>query len=282
MKVFRKIRYYKFLYSKSKNSLDFLPTHSSNLVLFTVAFNNVDFISLQISLLKENFVDDYFHCIIDNSSDYSKRAEIKNVCKKLKVSYFSVPKNIYINNKSHASAMHWAYFQIVRKYNFDYFGFIDHDIFPFSSFSLKSKMKLEFYGRVVNSYFIGGYCDRITKDAPYWSIWAGFCFFKSSLLEGAYPWQFNFFSKHFSRGFFLDTGGGLWNILYSKIEYPNELATYKKIKLDDCIDIGDQNEGFEIFDESWIHFVSLSNWRAVSEIETKKKVFMELIKVLNT
>lgn len=277
MKVIKKLRYYKFLFSRSIDSFNFLPMSQSNLLLLTVAYNNVEFIRLQISLLKKNFKDDFYHCIVDNSSDPFVRVEIQEICKVLNVSYFGIPYNFYKNNKSHAAAMHWSYFQIINKHKFEYFGFLDHDIFPFCSFSLKHRFNQGIYGRVVNSYFHGGYQEKISDLVPYWSIWAGFCFFKSSFFKSSFPWDFNFFSKHFPGGYFLDTGGGLWNLVYSKLKYPGKLASYYKIFLEENSNSGDQNDGFEIIDDSWIHFVSLSNWRSISDLEKKKQIFETIL-----
>lgn len=277
MKIIRKLRYYKFLYSPSKDTVNFLPVNHSNLLLVTVAYNNVEFIRLQISLLKENFKDDFFHCVVDNSSDSELRIEIQKICRNLSVSYFGVPYNFYKNNKSHAAAMHWAYFQVINKHKFDYFGFLDHDIFPFAGFSLRERIRLGIYGRVVNSYSHGGYQQELTQSAPYWSIWAGFCFFKTSFFKTSYPWNFNFFSQHFPGGYFLDTGGGLWDLVYSKVKYPGKLASYRKIYLKQDSDSGDQNDGFEIFDDAWIHFVSLSNWREIRDLKEKKEKLTEIL-----
>lgn len=277
MKIIRKFKYYKFLYSPSKKTIDLLPNIQSDLILITIAYNNPEFILLQISLLKENFKDNFFHCIIDNSSNPGVREEIYKICKEERVSYYEAPKNHYINNKSHAAAMHWAYFQVIRKYKFDYFGFLDHDIFPISSFSLNRRIKQGIYGRVVNSYFKDGYQEEISNSIPYWSIWAGYCFFKSSFFKLKFPWDFNFFSKHFPDGYFLDTGGGLWDLIYSKLNYPGTLASYRKVKLLGNLSAGDQNDGFEIFDETWIHFVSLSNWREIKDLKGKKEILTRIL-----
>lgn len=166
--------------------------------------------------------------------------------------------------------MHWAYFQLIKKSSFRYFGFLDHDIFPIAEFCLKDKLKQGIFGRVIHAYHLNGYQENRTDQVPYWSLWAGFCFFESNRIKVSFPWTFNFFSKHFPGGYFLDTGGGLWNLLYSKLDYPSNSASFEEVEIDKFFGDGNQHEKFEILDGSWVHFVSLSNWRTISDLESKK------------
>lgn len=277
MSLFRNLKYYHFVFLKSTDFYSF-PVRSNQTLLLTIAFNNVEFVELQINLLKKYSKEDFVHCIVDNSTSVSVRNELKQICKRNQVLYFGVPKTPFSDHKSHGAAMHWAFFNVVKKIKPPVFGYLDHDILPFKSFEISKKLYQGLYGRVVNSYIKGGgYLDYRTEEAPYWSIWAGYCFFEFSLFRGFLPWDFNFLSKHFQKKYYLDTGGGLWDKVYSKKQYPGLLATYRKLKIDEFHGHGDQNGNFEIFDESWIHFVSLSNWRAISDIEKKKEILLETI-----
>lgn len=277
MKYLRNLNYYRYLYTKSTDEI-FFPSSKSHVLLLTVAFNNSEFVDLQISLLKKYFKDDFIHCVIDNSTQLSLRKEIKEVCLQHGVSYFGAPESPFLDQKSHGAAMHWAIDNVVRKFNLPFFGFLDHDIFPFKPFSLVGKFHQGIYGRVVNSYIIGGYLEERTKNAPYWGLWAGYCFFEYSRFKRLFPWNYNFLSKHFSGGYFLDTGGGLWDSIFSKTDYPGSLASYRQLRIDSFEVVGDQNQNFEIFDEAWIHFVSLSNWRATSDLNKKKEIFETILK----
>ncbi|GMQ29570.1 hypothetical protein [Algoriphagus confluentis] len=277
MSLFRNLQYYRFLFEKSTD-LIYFPIKNNHILLLTVAYNNVEFVELQINLLRKYFKEDFIHCVVDNSTSLSVRNELKEICKSNWVLYYGVPKTPFSDHKSHGAAMHWAFVNVVRKIKPPIFGYLDHDIFPFKSFEISGKLFQGVYGRVVNSYIKGGgYMEERTKDVPYWSIWAGYCFFDFSLFKGLFPWHFNFLSKHFQKKYYLDTGGGLWDSVYSKTKYPGILATYRKLKIDELEGQGDQNGNFEIFDESLIHFVSLSNWRAISDIEKKKEILLATI-----
>jgi hypothetical protein len=269
-----------FIYKSSLDKLEF-ETVSDNpdfhLDIYTIVFNNLDFIQFQIQLLKKNITDSFTHIIIDNSSDFFIRSAIRNYCQIEKVHYYGLPNNPYFGNKSHAVAMHWAFKNVVRKRNSKYFGFLDHDIFPTQSYSIVAKMKNKFYGRVVHSYSKDEYNNSLTVDYPYWSLWAGFCFFETSIFYGISQRSLNFFSRHFNNGAFLDTGGGLWDKLYKKLDYPGEMATYRVEQLIDPMENEEQDQNFEILDESWIHFVSLSNWRIIGDLESRKEAFRKIL-----
>lgn len=270
-KLFRKLNYFRFLYTKSVDFDCYFSEQRNRCLVITIAFNNSEFIHYQILLLKKYFRDEFSHCIVDNSSDLKQKSEIKNRCIANRISYCSVPPNPYKNTKSHGAAMHWAYFQLIKKFPFQYFGFLDHDIFPIADFCLKDKLDQGIYGRVIHAYHENGYQEIRTDQIPYWSLWAGFCFFESTRIKAYFPWTFNFFSKHFPGGYFLDTGGGLWNQLYSKLDYPSKSASFEEVEIDKFFGDGNQQEKFEILDGRWVHFVSLSNWRTISDLESKKE-----------
>lgn len=277
MKFLRSLTYYRFLFRKTNDEIIFSSIQNPILVL-TVAFNNVEFVELQIALLKKYFDEQFHHCILDNSTIPSVRERLKSVSSKNEVSYFSLPKSPFSDHKSHGAAMHWGFFHVVRRFRPQYFGYLDHDIFPFKEFKLIEKFHQGIYGRVVNSYIKGGgYLDERTEQVPYWSLWAGFSFFDLNRFKGLFPWEFNFSSQHFPGGYFLDTGGGLWKTIYSKTDYPGILSTFRKLKWNTHDDEGDQNDSFEILDEAWIHFVSLSNWRTIKDLEGKKAKLEEIL-----
>jgi hypothetical protein len=276
-KIIRKLRYWRFICSGALNEIKQVALLSDATLLLTIAFNEVLLIERQIVLLRRNFTDSFVHVVVDNSTDPEVRRSIKRICRTNKVLYAGVPKNPYSNTKSHAAAMHWAYFQLVKDSKFLRFGFLDHDIFPLAPYSLQSKMRQGIYGRVMHSYFSSGYHSSYSPEVPYWSLWAGFCFFDRELFYGRFPWSLNFFSKHFKDGNFLDTGGGLWDCLFSKMEYPGELASYQIRQISEEAGKEIQNQSFEILDDSWIHFVSLSNWRSITDLDSKKELFLKIL-----
>lgn len=281
MKLLRNISYYRYIFSKSKDEY-ILPVPDGHILILTVAFNNVEFVELQISLLKKFLQDEFSHCIVDNSTIPSVRQELKAICIKYKVGYVGLPKGPFSDHKSHGAAMHWAFVQVVRRIKPRLFAFLDHDIFPYRNYQVSGKFHQGVFGRVVNSYIRGGgYLDERTDNAPYWSLWAGFCFFDFARFKRLNPWNVNFSSKHFFGGYFLDTGGGLWDSIYSKTDYPGNLASFRKVKWNSQPGDGDQNDSFEIFDEAWIHFVSLSNWRSIQNLERKKENLLDLLQEMS-
>lgn len=274
----KKFLYWSFLFKKpliEKN----VKVEINPVLIFTIAYNDASLIDKQIFLLNKYSTNSFKHIIIDNSTNLLVRKSIEVICQSYNVGYVSIPKNPYSNNKSHAAAMHWAYFNIIRPSKCEVFGFLDHDIFPIAPYSIMDKMNNGIYGRVMHAYHNHGYHSNRSLEHPYWSLWAGFCFFNRELIKGAYPWSLNFFSKHFANGDFLDTGGGLWGKIYSKIPYPEILAKYKLQNLnDDYQDEEIQNQKIEILDDAWIHFISLSNWRKVKNLDEKKYLLDQLLK----
>jgi len=264
-----KIKYYIFLNKTSKcQSKNVLLNDGSEIDIVTIAFNNPLVIEYQIKILKKYVMDDFTHIIADNSSEIKAQKAIFEICKTLNIHYVKIPKNDLFRNKSHGGAMHWTYKNILRKRNSPYFGFLDHDIFPTNSYSILKKMKNNIYGRVIHSYKKDGYNSFISKEFPYWSLWAGFYFLKSDLLFSQNIYTFNFFPKSFQNGVYLDTGGGLWNVLMSKMIYPGELAIYKSMKFRDSELSNVHTDYIEYFDD-WIHFVNVSNWYKTPKFEEK-------------
>lgn len=273
----KRVKYWSFLLSPSISSSKNLTENPSDLLLLTIAFNESSLIEDQIILLKKFVIDPFDHVVVDNSTDRTARLAIKEICQTHGVGYAGVPlTNPFQKSKSHAAAMHWAYYQLVRKSKARVVGFLDHDIFPLKPYSILDKIRNGIYGRVMYTYSPSGYLEEIIQESPYWVLWAGFCFFEKRLLKGPFPWSFNFFSKHFPGGYFLDTGGGLWNKVYSKMSYPGPLASYDNKRISDPRE-GVYNQIFEFIDSSWIHFVNLSNWNSKQDIKAKKEIFLEIL-----
>ena len=64
-------------------------------------------------------------------------------------------------------------------------------------------------------------------------MWAGFYFLKSDLLYNENIYKFDFNTKWFDGDVYLDTGGGLWGPLMSKLPYPGELVKLSRVKFRD-------------------------------------------------
>ncbi len=91
-------------------------------------------------------------------------------------------------------AMTWVFHRIIKKIEPNWFGFIDHDMYPIRPVNVEGLIP-------VNQSTYG-----LLNDAPrYWNLWAGYCFFKYTHVSGL-PLNFLY---DFSRG--IDTGGRNWS-----------------------------------------------------------------------
>lgn len=233
-----------------------INNNQKSLFLITVAFNDEILIQNQIERIKEYLKDDnYCHIIVDNSSVTAKRKAIATVCDKQNITYIPVPKIISCciskisGGVSHGTAMNWAYYNIIHVMKPDYFGFIDHDLFPVENYHVMNKLcGQDMYGTLRN---------RMKG----WYIWAGFCFYKYAFIKDI---QMNFLPKVF-HGEYFDTGGANYSLLYKDQDLNKLLFTsdttlriqnsntniyqYNQIYHNDCI---------QIIDNNWIHIVHAS------------------------
>ncbi len=255
---------YKGLELFFRETVDRIKNRSFNMVMkkkwnekldiITVAFNNSKVIEQQIALLKNNLNDSFFHTIADNSSNQIVCKEIAGICLKHGINYLRIPQSVikYGPSESHGRAITWVFNNFVKKRSSKYFGFIDHDIFPIKKTSIVPFLdKQLIYGLLQ---------ERNEK----WYLWAGFCFFNA---EKTFK-NIN----NFRPGSGLDTGGGNWNTLYSKINKQNIIFprhTYKKIVRNKLIPLGkNENSGSLVkkdtlveFVGDWLHIFNASNWR---------------------
>jgi hypothetical protein len=233
-----------------------INNNQKSLFLITVAFNDEILIQKQIEAMKEFIKDNnYCHIIVDNSSVKAKRKEIANVCKKQNITYIPVPKIISCRiskisgNISHGTAMNWAYYNIINVIKPEYFGFIDHDLFPVENYHVMNKLcGQDMYGTLRN---------RMKG----WYIWAGFCFYKYAFIKDI---QMNFLPKVF-HGEYFDTGGANHSLLYKYHNYKKlRFSSYTTFRIQNFnADIYKDNNIFhnnciQIIDDSWVHIVHAS------------------------
>jgi hypothetical protein len=273
-KVEFKIVYHKFLKQKSPNQgINNLKRNPiSNIDIVTIAFNNPVAIDYQIRLIKKYVNDDYTHIIADNSTDFKSIQEISSLCDRYNILYVKIP---YIKLKpswSHAAALHWTFINIIKKRNSEYFGFLDHDIFPITSTKITAKFWNGIYGRVIPAYG----ANEVSDKQPYWSLWGGFAFFKSDLFKNINSFKFNFLPKVISPNLILDTGGGLWDLVLSKIPIPPQLVKYEEKKINHHNYRNIQSDAYEQID-GWIHCVNLSNWFGTQGIENKTNYLFDIL-----
>ena len=211
--------------------------------IVAVAFNNASVIRHQILLLKKNLKDAYCYTVADNSTDASRQVELMEVCREHAVAYVRLPRlPLYCTtSKSHGMALNWVYRNYLKPRQADYFGFIDHDIFPVRPHSIVKYL--------AENPVYGYYQDREVGGEKLWYLWPGFSFFSRAAVKDS--------PLNFMPGSGSDTGGANW-ALYSRLEKKNlKFAEHEYSRLpgaaalsrDFCEYIGD-----------WVHTFDASNW----------------------
>ncbi len=234
---------------------------NTKILLTVVAFNNVDIIKLQYNNLKNLLKDNFDYIVINNSNNKKSSEKIFDFCKENKISYVKIPKNPLTGIRasgSHGVALNWCYKNIIKKYKPEYFGFLDHDIFPLKDTSIINNLGKGFYGVI----------KRRPKN--YWYLWPGFSFFEYEKIKN---FSINFFPYHAGDygEIFLDTGGSNYVSIYKYIG--EESITEAKSKLinkntnKEFVKGEDSSQVFEIIDNSWLHLRQIA-WR----VESKNKI----------
>ena len=188
-------------------------------VIFCIAFNKPDCIRTMLECWSKYVVNTKL-VVLDNSNNLNASQSIEQICHPT-YSYLHLPKNPeWHPNRSHAISMNWAFYNIVKKIEPKFFGFLDHDCFPFDKFDLTDLLKNKnFYGERKMS----------EKNTAVWNLWAGFCFYKYEYVKGK---RMNF-THSVELG--LDTGGCNYTKVYKDIDatnHPNCFAKSRKISPD--------------------------------------------------
>lgn len=229
---------------------------------YTIAFNNPEIIHRQISLIKKNIIGDYIYSVVDNSSEINVRNDIISICNKERIEYISLPYNKFQNignqagSLSHGASLNWLYKNIIQERDDEYFGFIDHDIFPI--------IKKDTYELIKGKEFYGLFQSREEK----WYLWAGYCFFKTE------------FAKQHKLDFMpckgLDTGGSNYNILfknYDKDKIDFAVQKYKHLHAK-----GVQKPILLEYIDNWMHIFSGSDWKNNKVYDIRMKELEKYIK----
>jgi hypothetical protein len=212
------------------------PPEAGVLDLVTVAYNSRWAIEEQIRRLRANLRDPFRYTVLNNSSRMSEREAIESLCDDEQVGHVSLPNNPGANpSTSHGLALTWAWRHFLAPRNAQYVGFVDHDVFPMRSTHVISRLGLS---------GVYGY-QQERQGVRY--LWPGFCFFERRVLEGV--------AVDFRPKPGLDTGGGLWPLVFSKLERSSvsePIHRYETLS-------GEGDLKVEYFDE-WLHTINASNW----------------------
>ena len=192
--------------------------------IFVVAFNNSVFTERQIISLKKYIRNNFDLVYIDNSTI---ETDIENVCKRYNVHYEKNEFNFDSSNPSYHHSHSLNYLYIKYKNYFDYFVFLDHDIF------LMDYLDFNNY----KNNFTGVHQERFNQGY----LWPG-CLY----VNGRPDLDFTP-----CPGF--DTGGRLKDII-KNVKYIDELK-YKNQHFNKSY-----YDFYSIIDNKWFHFVNGSNW----------------------
>jgi hypothetical protein len=147
---------------------------------------------------------------------------------------------------------------MIKKCQPQYFGFIDHDLFPAKPYSVLQKINhQDFYGRLVD-----------TIDG--WYLWAGFCFFNYQKIKDLKP---NFLPCKIGTTY-LDTGGGNFTVLYSKFD--KEKIRFAVPAVEKSIREGSNchSDFVQWIDSDWLHAINGSNW---AKVESKDDLLKHIL-----
>lgn len=244
-----------FVSSKKQNvqftTLPQFELNNTNLLIATIAFNNLAILKAQHHYLKTFLDEDYVYMIADNSSDEAASIAIADFCIEQHIPYIKIPKNPFLGNpsKSHGFALNWTFANIIRKYQTRHFGFIDHDILPFRTTTITDKIKQGIFGLT-------------QQREERWYLWPGLSFYTFDSAA-----QLNFMP---CSG--LDTGGSNYDILYKNLNRDTlgpALQYYYDINLEKKVPAFVQhNDAIVETIGDWLHLMRTSNWHKASEAAT--------------
>lgn len=227
--------------------------------LVTVAFNTPALIASQADALHENFSDSFVHVVVDNSTLTGARRDIRALCEDAGAEYVALPPSpARTGSQSHGLALNWATTNVLRRSASAYFGFLDHDIFPFARCSYAALLQEQ------GSY---GHFQRAGGQRFYWP---GLMFFNRQFLSrGTHDFQPRWLGRHYG-----DTGAGNCTSIYPKMD----LDALRTMTINDfhakdpsrayvktSTPLAFQAEAVTVLDDHWLHLVNGSNWAADSD-----------------
>jgi hypothetical protein len=147
------------------------------------------------------FVPHALYVIADNSTNDDAARAIAAVAKRYDVSYVWLPYPRWAEeSRSHGLALNWSWRNLIRPGEPEAFGFLDADLFPTKADDPFATLERQpIYG-------------MMRTAGERWFLWAGFCMFRFKAVKDL---KLDFGQDWFNG---LDTGGGAWRPLYSKLD----------------------------------------------------------------
>ena len=226
-------------------NIDHYCTDPHRTDIATIAYNNPIVIQKQIELVKKYIYPPYNHLVADNSSNSQTANQIKNICATQNVIYIKLPPNhlsLIGASYSHAAAINYTYRKIIAPRAPQYFGFIDHDLFPITPICIPEKLnKTQLYGRIIHRQ-------------KYWYLWSGLCFYDTTAMQSL---SLDFLPVTIN-GTYLDSGGTNWKTIYAHMPPPRDLIERQYRIHDNGTDY--HADYIHLIDNSWLHLINGSNW----------------------
>lgn len=232
--------------------------------LITVAFNKPVFISHQIRLLRKYLRDDFTLFVVSNAQEECDVRDISSICRNHENLVYIRPGVI----GTHWDALNLATEHVRAFGKGDYFGTLDHDVFPIRDCTIIDKIEPNgFYGLPQ------------TRDTR-WYLFPGFTFFKRSMV-GDTNLDFSPVPANNEIGG-LDTGGANYERLYKRLNLADmkPLALRQKSLRSDEKILIPQVDAVEFYNEDFIHSIAASRWMQAAGAEYKEKWVLEYLESL--
>lgn len=212
--------------------------------IVTVAFNNPRVVSWQLDAVARHLQDPHCLTIVDNSTNREARRQIQHECDTRGSGYVGMPSWLLRGSDpsgSHGHALNWAYRKFLRPRRADFFGFLDHDIFPFRR------------THVITHVRRSGAWGLVQERDHGWYLWPGFSFFSRAATEGR--------MLDFRPAPGLDTGGANYLPLFRDLNKTAlETLEHQHARWLEGASGRTQETSYELIGD-WVHTFNASDWR---------------------
>lgn len=215
-----------------------------------------DLLNHQIRLIKKNLKDEFELKVTDNTPGLTRNM-IEAICNREGIHY------AHIDQTDHNDSLNYAASHVTH----EYFGFLDHDIFPIKPCTLIDKIdRAGFYGLPQT--------HRHTR-ARY--LWPGFCFFTKEWL-GVKELDFNGIRGRYKE--YDGDCGSMLCYLFTGEDWNNLMPIEHNFRrLRDTTDENIQSWGYEIIG-GWLHFTNASHWLQVEQPKQRDLMLLDMLNCL--